>query len=112
MANSKSGAVKFTANDQAYTLVFSMNALCELEEVTGKDLMSVMQALDGESGFSLRMVRALLWAGLSDNHEMTLKDVGRLVEELGGVQEVVPLIEKAFQTGMPEAKKDQGAGNL
>lgn len=51
-------------------------------------------------------------AGLSDNHEMTLKDVGRLVEELGGVQEVVPLIEKAFQTGMPEAKKDQGAGNL
>ncbi|MBR1585722.1 MAG: hypothetical protein IJ662_09300 [Clostridia bacterium] len=62
-----------TLNGVEYPLRFTVNALCCLEEKTGK-------SLDQLQGAQMSCLRGLLWCGLMEaNPAMTLQDAGDLI---------------------------------
>lgn len=63
-----------TLNGREYPLRFTVNALCRLEEKTGKSLE------DMRSG-QMSCLRGLLWCGLAEGApEMTLEQAGDLID--------------------------------
>lgn len=87
--------------DKPRTLVLSLNALCKAEEVTGINL------LVGEPAFSsMRIVRALVWAGLlHEDPTLTLETVGDMIEG-AGAEHVLDAIMLAYMRANEEV--DQG----
>ena len=63
MANPEKGEVAFQVADAEYTLKFSTNAICELEERLNKGLNEIVANMARVS-----VVRAMLWAGLRAHH--------------------------------------------
>lgn len=87
--------------DRPRTLVISLNALCKAEEVTGESFLA------GEPAFSsIRVMRALVWAGLlHEDPTLTLDQVGDLIEE-AGTDVILGKIITAYSASMPEADED------
>jgi hypothetical protein len=85
--------------DRERTLIISFNALCLAEEITG------INFLMGEFTFSsVRVMRALVWAGLiHEDPSLTLEQVGDLIEQRGA-SEVARVIIDAFAAAMPKSK--------
>lgn len=108
MANPHRGSVALQVGDRAYTLSFSVNALCELEDHLDQPVARIAGALNKPDEIRIGTVRALVWAALRDHHEeMTIKDAGALATE-AGVPAVMDAIGKAFKLAFPEA---QGKAN-
>ena len=91
--------------DKKRKLIFDFNAICKLEEVTGKN------ALSGETWSSLSAtdVRALLWGALlRDDPSLELSDVGQLIT-FQNLPVITEAIEKAFQaSAVPEGEDSPG----
>ena len=67
-----------------YTLSFSVNALCELEDLLDKPMMEIVAAIQTPETMRMSTVRALFWAALRDNHdEIDLAGAGLIVSEFG-----------------------------
>lgn len=128
MANPHKGEVEFTASGESYKLVYSTNALCELEDLTGRGFTDIILELQSwapkfdEKGnplpetqeqiearakkMRLSLVRAVFCAGLRDNHEKTtLKQAGDLMVSVGGLVPAMDLINRAFAVGFPDVEK-------
>lgn len=102
MANPHRGEVGFLADGKAYTMVYTINSLCELEEETGKGVDVLAADLEAPS---ISLVRTLFWAGLRARHpEITVTAAGEIIDTLG-FPEVSALIERAFNLTFPEAPK-------
>lgn len=131
MANPHRGEVAFEADGNSYTLRFSANAICELEEATGRGALSLMmefQALEQPRDakgkalpetpaaqaerlgrIKMTTVRALFWAMLRDRQpEITLREAGELIEAAGGLIGVANLIARTFELSQPEAPNGAG----
>jgi hypothetical protein len=68
--------MKLEINDKMYELEYTINAVCDLEELTGKTFAEVVT----QKGF--RGLRALMWCGLSENVPgLTMKTAGKLLQE-------------------------------
>ena len=83
--------------DKSYELKFTINAMAELEDMTGQELGNLL------SGGQFKTVRYLMWAGLIENNpELTIKGAGGLIEEYlqsGGSLEVLgELLTKAIES--------------
>jgi hypothetical protein len=89
-------------------LRFSFNALCLLEDTLGLPIAEIGEALSGS--VKLGTVRALLYAGLSDEDEtLTLKQVGRLIDS-SRLGELAEAIRKAFEGAFaPEPGEEKKA---
>ena len=84
--------------DRERTLLFNLNAFCDLEDVFGTvdDAMKALQ--DGK----VKALRALLWAGLKhEDPGLTEEAVGAMLG-LGDLQEISEAINKAIISAMPE----------
>lgn len=104
MANPHRGSVAIQVGDRAYTLAFTVNALCELEDVLGKPVAKIADGLSDPNNVRMSTVRALLWAGLQDHHPGTdLKAAGLIASE-AGIPVVMEAIGKAFSLAFPEAE--------
>lgn len=92
--------------DRDRTLVLSFNALCRAEEVTG------INFLMGEITFSsLRVMRALVWAGLiEEDPTLTLEQVGNMIEDVGADQ-VATAIINAYAKAMPVVEPGDQEGD-
>lgn len=67
-----------------YVLRYDVNALCEVEEALGLNLVQLLTKLDADTPPSFTEARALFWAGLRDHHpEIDLKAAGTLLGEVG-----------------------------
>jgi hypothetical protein len=81
--------------DNMYELKYTVNSLCELEEVTGKNLSDII-ALNGFSS-----VRALLWCGLCETVPgLTMKQAGLLLQEYtqtSSLEELVNILGGAIE---------------
>ncbi|WP_411033841.1 hypothetical protein [Shinella sp. BYT-45] len=89
-----------------YTLSFSVNALCELEDLLDKPMMEIVTAIQTPEKMRMNMVRALFWASLRDHHEeIDLKEAGQIVSDLG-MKAAMAKVGEAFRLAFPEA----GAG--
>lgn len=96
MANRFKGEVSFRAGDIEYTMRFSANALCELEDAIGMGVNAVATQLADPSSLRLKMVRSVFWAGLRDRHpDMTIKHAGDLITELS-LTKAMELVSDAF----------------
>lgn len=84
--------------DRDRIIVLSFNALCRAEEVTGCNFLM------GEVTFSsIRVMRALVWAGLLyEDPTLTLEAVGDMIEE-AGADKVSLAIIAAYAKAMPDA---------
>lgn len=83
-----------------YKIEFTMNALIELEEKFGSVENAFKQM---EKKVGLKEVRLLAYAGLVEHHDLTEKEVGRLID-LSKVEELFEAISKAMQYGLPNAE--------
>jgi len=107
MANAMRGEVPLKVGDQTYTLLLSINALCELESETGVPVPQLAESLNKPENVRLTTVRAIVWAALQERHpKVTLKDAGAIIHE-AGLPAVMDAIGQAFQSAFPEATGEQ-----
>lgn len=84
--------------DKERTMLFDLNALCELEEQYG----TLDEALDGLKKMSFKAIRKLLHACLvHEDESLTEKEVGKLVN-MDNMQDIASKITEAFNQSSPE----------
>lgn len=104
MANPLRGEAALEVDGQQLTLVIDINALCEAEEALGLDVDLMLAKY--AAGTSVRMVRALVWAGLQARHPCTLDEAGGIVSRAGFLPAKAAL-EKALKAAMPAPEDDR-----
>lgn len=104
MANKIKGEVDFHVNgDTVYTLVYTINAICELEDHLGASLQSVMARFErGEWDF--RLLRDVFWAGLLTNHRMDRTAAGDLMTAVG-IPSAMEKVTESLQRSFPDMVK-------
>lgn len=112
MANAHRGTVALQAGDRAYTLSFSVNALCELEDALDKPVAEIVATLQDPAKLRLGTVRQFLWAGLLDHHkDVTVEQAGEIATDAGfsiAVEKIGAAIELAFPVADKGAKGKKG----
>lgn len=104
--NPHKGEVEFDAVGQRWRLVYSFNALCALEEQTGRGFAELSKSLADPAKVRLADIRAVLWAGLIDNHpSVTIKQVGDIIGEIKATK-AFELFNRALVLAFPEASED------
>jgi hypothetical protein len=84
----------------AYTLRFSVNALCELE---AEMEMGVSEISDMMASKSVRLnhIRTLVWIGLKDRHpDLTEREAGEAMTDLG-IPAALEVVGRAFGLAFP-----------
>lgn len=108
MANRERGAVEIEAFDRTFTLRFSFNAMCEIEDHFDKSFDEVMTSLNTKHP-RLTTLRGVLWGAMCENEPRpSLQNIGELVDELGA-EAIGAAIGKAMEAAFP--KSEDGAGN-
>ncbi|MFN9438464.1 MAG: GTA-gp10 family protein [Brevundimonas sp.] len=102
MANPIRGEVGVKVGEETYTLVFTINAIVELEERLGKPISEIAGGMGSNVSFSL--LRTLFWAGLQDRHGLSEVEAGNLMQEIG-FAEASKLVTQAFARAFPEAQR-------
>jgi hypothetical protein len=77
-ANPLKGLATFEAGGIDYTLTYDVNALILAEEASGMDIDKLLAALD--RGNSLKVLRAMVWAGLQAQHDCHLIEAGEIIQ--------------------------------
>lgn len=105
MANQQRGELGVTvdvagdgSDSKRYTLRPSFNAICELEDLTGKSWDQVGD--DARGGRFNAGLRAVVWCLLNDQHGAeirTLKDAAEWIERAGGPVVVQGLVGRVFE---------------
>lgn len=109
MANPHRGEVGVTIAGKPYTLVFTTNALCELEDAINRSAFAafaeILQATQNATVLRFTTLRAMLWAALRQNHAgISLKEAGDLMQALG-IREVMEAMVKAMTAAMPQTEQ-------
>jgi hypothetical protein len=91
------GRVLLTAGERSVELRFTTNAICRLEEVSGRTISDFVRALDGN--VSLRDVRMLVWvaSGVAE-----LDEAGAIIDD-AGLGATVEAIGGALTAAFPDA---------
>lgn len=112
MANPNRGEVVLFSGAKEYVLSFSINALCELEDLLGSSVIEIAAQLNDRSAIQMKTIRAMVWAGLRDKHsECSLTDAGTIITQ-AGVPETLAAIGSAFSAAFPDAPAEaKGSGS-
>lgn len=103
MANPHRGSVALQAGEKAYTLSFSINAICELEDALDKPVAQIAEGLRDERNVRMSTVRSVIWAALLDHHAVSLEEAGAIASE-AGIAACMEAVGRAFSLAFPEAK--------
>jgi hypothetical protein len=101
-ANPLRGEASFEAEGQSYTLAYDINALVLAEEASGLDMDQLLDRLD--RGLNLRVLRAVVWAGLQRDHECHLLRAGEIIGA-AGIPVVAVAMRKGLMAAFPAAEK-------
>ncbi|WP_037437161.1 GTA-gp10 family protein [Sinorhizobium fredii] len=111
MANPNRGSVALQVGDRAYTLSFSINALCELEDLLDKPVAAIVEAIQKPTELRMSSVRAIIWAGLQDHHEgLSVKEAGQIASE-AGTQAALAKVGEAFRLAFPQPTQGGAKAN-
>lgn len=106
MANANRGEVEIEVDGKKYVLRFSANALCDLEDALGMSILQITSMISDPAQIRMKMVRALLWAGLREKHpDLTILQAGDIVQELS-LSGAFSVIEDAFKKAFPETSQN------
>ena len=84
MANPNRGGVSVRVGDDEWTFSFSINALCELEDLLDKPVAQIVATLGDPDNMRISNVRAMVWAALLDHHkDITLNEAGDVSSKVG-----------------------------
>lgn len=87
--------------DKERTIRFDLNAMCEFERITGKNIFA-----NALNNLSAQEVRAMLWACLAgEDPTLTLEQVGKLIT-LDNMNDIAEKLSEAFNVAMPETPKE------
>ena len=104
MANKERGEVDFQALGKTWIMKLGVNAMCEIEDATGKSISEIGVLLGDPKTATIKLVRAVMWGGLQEHHDgVTMKEVGGIIDGIG-MSEAGKLIGDAFITASPDAK--------
>lgn len=105
MANRFLGEATVDADGRRWTLRCDFNAMCEFEDATGKDALTVFGEF--ESGkVGAKDMRSMMWAFMQHHHpDATTKDAGNLLSN--NVDAMMEVIKAAS----PTAQEAEGLGN-
>jgi Phage tail tube protein, GTA-gp10 len=109
MSNTVRGKIDFEVGGSSYSLHFTANGMCELEDAAGCSAMAFLKRLEASAADDLSFgdVRLLFWAGLQEHHpELTVRDAGALMTSVGGIGGAMELAGRAVAESMP--KPDDG----
>ena len=99
MANPHRGEVELKAGDKSYVLVFSINALCEAEELVGVNILGDL--------IKLSTLRNVLWAGLRTKQpDVTKGEAGDMIQVLG-VDAIRDIVVKAMALAFPPKEREK-----
>ena len=109
MANRERGTVTIAAGGKDYLLQFTTNAMCELEDATGKSITAVVAELSDEANPpGMKLLRTLLWAGLTEHQAgIDIKDAGAICDDIG-MDKLGGVIGDALQAAFPEQDGKSG----
>jgi hypothetical protein len=113
MANGQRGEVSLTVSGRTYTLVLNTNAMAAIETHLSTPAKDVTwdefwpRVLRG----SVRAICVLLW-GMSRKHhpELTVDDVGELVDAVGGLPGLVSVVSAANTSATPDPEDLKATG--
>jgi hypothetical protein len=98
------GEVGFDADGERFTLTFSIDALCNLEEAAGCSISKIGEGLRDEGKPQLRTIKTMFWAALTERHpDMTQKDASTLMGKIGFVT-AGRLVLEAFALAFPDSE--------
>ncbi len=99
--------VKIKLGGKERELVFTLNALDEYEELTGRN--ALMENIF--KNISAKETKALLFSALKqDDPEITIQDVGKMVS-VSNFEEVLTALAKAYNGDTPDSKGGEETDN-
>lgn len=102
MANRERGEVEFQSLGKSWTMKLGVNAMCEIEDATGKSISEIGTLLGNAKTATIKLLRTVMWASLRDHHdEITTKEVGAIIDGVG-MKKAGLLISEAFAAATPE----------
>ena len=107
----RNGSVKLKVGRKSMTLRFSTNAMVLFEDTHDVPFTRVMEYFEraGQGDISFKAMRALLYAGLSDEHDISLEQAGELIDEIGFAVAMEKVAE-AIMLAFPEQEEPAGNG--
>lgn len=107
MANPNKGEVSLVAGDTTYTLRFTTNAICALEELLGgRTITQIGNELNSTEGMQMATARAVVWAALLDRHpDVEVLDAGDIMT-VAGIKTALEAAGRAFQLAFPADGQD------
>ena len=105
MANLHRGEVELKAGEKVYTLVFTINSVCDLESALNKGVNEIVADMA-----RISTIRAVLWAGLQERHPMDIKAAGAIMHEAGAAT-TAEAVNRAMSLAFPPAGAKGGGEN-
>lgn len=113
MANRHQGKSTLEINGTAYTLSYSIDALCRMEDEACKGGQTVTtQDISERAGRGdVRAVRLMFFAALLDHHpDLTLKRAGELILEAGGIAVIAAALRAVLGSTEPDPADIEAVG--
>jgi len=98
---------KITLAGKERELRFTLNVMETVEELTGKNALT-QNIFDD---LSAKNIRAILYAYLQDDEELTIKDVGAMVDP-GNLEEVIKVMMEAYNDSVPKSDGNKKKGKV
>ncbi len=89
-----------------YDYNLNLNAMVNFEEETGTSIMNMKEGYE----FGMKDVRGLLWAGINEEKETPIEEIGKLIT-LENIEEVSNQVMAAFEDVMPEGEENTEVKN-
>lgn len=97
--------IPLRALGREYTFRLGINAICRFEKEAGMAITSI-----DLSKLEMRTIRALIWAGLKDQHkDVSLDLAGDIIDDLG-LNQIMQLVPEALNATFPPVDPDAIAG--
>ena len=105
MANRERGEIKFTVGETDYVLKLTTGAMAELEDAcsTPDKPMTFPEILERVLKGSVKYLRLYVWAALLEKHPgIKVKEVGELIDQMGGVSGLWAVLNQLSETSKPD----------
>jgi len=107
MANQHKGEYSFEVDGKSYTLRFSADTICDLEERLDKSMSQISELMSDPATMSMRTVRQFFFAGLVAKHgNLDAESMGLLFKALSPV-EAMQHVVKSFSLAFAEAEGNE-----